>query len=60
MSARQRIAAALLTISAAGFAGWQASEGFTETHELAMRMFAYFRIGVSSAAATLQPLLSLA
>lgn len=30
MSARQRIAAALLTISAAGFAGWQASEGFTE------------------------------
>lgn len=31
MSARQRIAAALLTISAAGFAAWQASEGFTET-----------------------------
>ena len=30
MSARQRIAAALLTISAAGFAAWQASEGFTE------------------------------
>ena len=30
MSARQRIAAALLTISAAGFAGWQASEGFTD------------------------------
>ena len=31
MSARQRIAAALLTISAAGFAGWKAGEGFTET-----------------------------
>lgn len=30
MSARQRIAAALLTISAAGFAAWQASEGFTD------------------------------
>ncbi len=30
MSARQRVAAALLTISAAGFAGWQASEGFTD------------------------------
>lgn len=26
---RQRIAAALLTLSAAGFAAWQASEGFT-------------------------------
>ena len=30
MSARQRIAAALLTISAAGFAAWQASEGYTQ------------------------------
>ena len=29
MSARQRIAAALLTISAAGFAGWMASEGYS-------------------------------
>lgn len=31
MSARQRIAAALLTISAAGFAAWQASEGYSPT-----------------------------
>ena len=29
MSARQRIAAALLTTSAAGFAGWMASEGYS-------------------------------
>lgn len=30
MSARQRIAVTLLSISAAGFGAWQASEGFTE------------------------------
>lgn len=60
MTTRKRIAVAALTMSLSGFAGWKASEGFTETHELAMRMFAYFRIGVSSAAATLQPHLSLA
>ena len=31
MGVRQRIAASLLTISAAGFAGWMASEGYSPT-----------------------------
>lgn len=31
MAIKQRIAVGLLSISAVGFAGWQASEGFTDT-----------------------------
>ncbi len=31
MTTRKRIAVAALTLSLSGFAGWKASEGFTET-----------------------------